>query len=238
MVKLIDLTQVEAATTVEEGLPFWLLWLLIAFIGLLLFFIFLRDKDLRRRIDFFFLNARNRSLQIHLRRQMKREEKKKKRLWLDLGRIVYENKLALEGTEAILKSLDSLIRKKQQILHELNYFQNNLKITPAEKSPSLSSGQESNSGVTSNSKASFKAMIHFDQDSPKSKAAWPRKKNKLREKIKALDEQAKAFLITLGRITDTLRFKNEKLIPLYEKIDSVNLRLSHLEQRLDSLHPF
>lgn len=238
MVNLINLSQVEAASAVQEGLPFWLFWLLIALIGLLIFFIFLHDKDLRRRIDFFFLGARNRSLQIHLRRQMKREKKKKERLWLDLGRIVYDHKLPIDGTEAILRSLDSLERKKQQILSELSYVQNNLTIIQTKVSSSPSAGEGLNSSSTLNSEASSIAKIYMDKESPKSKATWQRKKSKLEEKIKDLEEQANDFLITLGRITDTLRFKNEKLIPIYEKIDSVNLKLSHLEQRLDSLHPF
>lgn len=232
MVNLINLSQVDAATTVQEGLPFWLFWLLIALVGLLIFFIFLRDKDLRRRIDFFFLGARNRSLQIHLRRQMKREKKRKERLWLDLGRNVYKHKFTIEGTEAILRSLYSLERKKHQILSELNNLQLNLQMTPIEDSSSPSVSQELSFEISS------VARIYFDKESPKSKATWQRKKSKLEEKIKDLEEQANDYLITLGRITDTLRPKNEKLIPLYEKIDSVNVKLSHLEQRLDSLHPF
>lgn len=238
MVNLINLNQAEAATLGKEGLPFWLFWLLVTLIGLLLFFIFLRDKDLRRRIDFFFLSARNRSLQIHLRRQMKREKKRKEKLWLDLGRVVYEHKLAIDGTEAIFRSLDALERKKQQIIGELDYVQNNLTIVQTQASSSPSVTPELNPELILNSKASPPNRIHFDKDSLKSKAAWQRKKNKLEEKIKDLEEQTEDFLITLGRITDTLRFKNEKLNPLYDKIDSVNLKLSHLEQRLDSLHPF
>ncbi len=238
MINLIQLNPIETKTAAQEGLPFWLFWLLIALIGLLSLFIFLRDKDLRRKIDFFFLGAKNRSLQIHLRRQIMREKKKKESLWLELGRIVYELKLAIDGAEAIFRSLDSLEKKKQQIVQQLNHLQNNLKTIQTKPFSASPIEEGLNSNLTLNSSASSIVEMIDEKDSLKLKAAWQRKRSKLEEKIKDLDEQANGFLITLGRITDTLRFKNEKLTPFYEKIDSINIKISHLEQRLDSLHPF
>ncbi|MFW6132157.1 MAG: hypothetical protein ACOC5F_06145, partial [Candidatus Aminicenantaceae bacterium] len=44
--------------TLKEGLPFWIFWLLLCVILLLTAFIFLRDKDLRKRLNNFFFNTK------------------------------------------------------------------------------------------------------------------------------------------------------------------------------------
>ncbi len=42
----------------QEGLPYWILWFLLCIILLLLAFIFLRDKDLRQRLNRFLFGAK------------------------------------------------------------------------------------------------------------------------------------------------------------------------------------
>lgn len=232
----------ETAQSFQEGLPYWAFWLLLGVIVLLLFFIFLRDKDLRRRIDFFFLSARNRSLQLHLQRQIRREKKRKEALWLQIGQIIYESRLSLTGTEALFLALDSLVAKRNQLETELLALQENMSRFEATKkfSPAGAADQKISSG-SEPATASIK-----ERPQPASEpvepgvqlASWKRRYAKLREKIKDIIDHERAYLTTLGRIADTRRPDDGRLQRLYHEIDQINLRLSHIEQRLDSLHPF
>ncbi|GEM_PF-718428 len=226
--------------SIQEGLPFWIFWFLLGIIGLLVFFIFLRDKELRRRIDFFFLGARRRSLQLHLRRQMKKERKRKIFLWVEIGRIVYQKRLPLSAAEAIFVSLDSLEKKRTELQAEsltirqtLDYLGNVRTSSPLlSRKPVSAQADESPSPPTSVAATKMSEKVKEEVRSLKKRQA------KIEEKIKDLEEQERVYFLTLGRLSDTVRLPEESLHPFYQKIDAANLKLAHLEQRLDSLHPF
>lgn len=231
----------ETAQPLQEGLPYWTFWLLLGVIVLLLFFIFLRDKELRRRIDFFFLSARNRSLQLHLHRQIKREKKRKEALWQQIGQITYKMRLSLPGTEALFMALDSLEAKRKHLETELAAIQENfarLETTkglwpPAGSNEAAKGGEalaifRKKRGVPPAEIKEMKAQGRF----------WKRRQAKIKEKIRDVEDHERAYFTTLGRVGDTWRLEEAQLQPLYDNIDQINLRLSHIEQRLDSLHPF
>jgi len=235
---MFSLDEIHSAATFQEGLPFWLFWFLVGLIALLVFFIFLRDKDLRRRIDVFFLSAKKRSLQIHLRRQLDREKKRKERLWLELGRMVYENALTIRGAETVLKTIDSLERKKKELLSRLDNFLPNLEDSSFIPASARPADPELSNPLAKSARRSEEARILLGREKTKARRVWKKKQGKLEGKINDLERQINSLLLTLGRMADTFRLKDEKLALLYEKIDAVNLKLSHIEQRLDSLHPF
>jgi hypothetical protein len=56
----------------REGLPYWTLWFLLCIIALLTFFIFLRDKSMRQRLNLFFSRAKRRFVKIRLQARLKR----------------------------------------------------------------------------------------------------------------------------------------------------------------------
>jgi predicted nucleic acid-binding Zn-ribbon protein len=86
----VDATiQVQPAPPAAEGLPFWLLWVLLCVILLLVAFIFLRDKDLRRRISAFLSGARRHMARLRIQVKLKRESEKKTGLWRELGRLAW-----------------------------------------------------------------------------------------------------------------------------------------------------
>jgi chromosome segregation ATPase len=76
----------QAAPDLAEGLPYWLFWFLLCVILLLLAFIFLRDKGLRRRMSAFLSGARRRMLRLRLQAKLKKETEKKAALWTELGK--------------------------------------------------------------------------------------------------------------------------------------------------------
>jgi len=226
--------------SLQEGLPFWIFWFLLGIIGLLVLFIFLRDKELRRRIDFFFLSARHRSLQLHLRRQIKRERKRKSLLWAEMGLIVYQKRLLLNDAEAIFASLDSLEKKKAELQAESLKIQQTLDYLGNVKTSSSLLSQQPVSAQTdeSSSPAASFAATKISRKVKEEIKSWKRRRAKIEEKIKDLEEQERVYFLTLGRLSDTFRLSEESLYPFYQKIDAINLKLTHLEQRLDSLHPF
>ena len=88
---LIDMSslQAQAPAEVAKELPFWMLWLLLCVILLLVVFIFLRDKDLRRRISAFLSGARRHMIRLRLQVKLKREKEKKAALWKELGKLAW-----------------------------------------------------------------------------------------------------------------------------------------------------
>jgi len=70
----------------NHGLPYWILWFLLGVILLLLFVIFLRDKNLRRKLSAFLSGARRRMLRLRLQSKLRAETRKKAELWKELGK--------------------------------------------------------------------------------------------------------------------------------------------------------
>ena len=92
----------------KEGLPYWTFWLLLCIIILLVFFIFLRDKDLRRRLSAFLSGARRKMIRLRLAARLRREKGKKAGLWKELGRKAWSEDVRIEGTEETFQSLTAL----------------------------------------------------------------------------------------------------------------------------------
>jgi hypothetical protein len=209
--------------SLQEGLPFWIFWFLLGIIGLLVLFIFLRDKELRRRIDFFFLSARHRSLQLHLRRQIKRERKRKSLLWVEMGLVVYQKRLLLNDAEAIFTSLDSLEKKKAELQAESLKIQQSLDyLVNVRTSPPLSSPKPlSAQPEESSSPAASVAATEMSRKVKEEIKSWKRRRAKIEERIKDLEEQERVYFLTLGRLSDTFRVPEASLDPFYQKIDAI-----------------
>jgi hypothetical protein len=114
--------QAQAAAGVPEGLPFWLLWFLLCVILLLVIFIFLRDKDLRRRISAFLSGARRHMLRLRLQAKLKREREKKAALWRELGKQAWNEDVhaaCIEDECARLAGLDREIGRHQKTWHDV-----------------------------------------------------------------------------------------------------------------------
>ena len=98
----------------REGLPYWTFWLLLCVIILLVFFIFLRDKDLRRRLSAFLSGAKRRMMRLRLAARLRREKEKKAGLWKELGRKAWCEDVRIEGTEETFRNLTSLEEERNR----------------------------------------------------------------------------------------------------------------------------
>ncbi len=117
-----EILQAQPALESGEGLPFWLLWFLLCVIVLLVAFIFLRDKDLRRRISSFLSGARRHMLRLRLQVKLKKERQKKTALWRELGKLAWNEDFrapCIDGECAKLTSLEDEIGRHQKTWHDV-----------------------------------------------------------------------------------------------------------------------
>lgn len=96
----------------QAGLPYWIFWFLLSIILLLIFFIFLRDKDLRHRINQFLFNAKQKLIKLRLQRNLNNEKRKKIGYIQNMGKTAWEKKIRTDGDESILNKLNNLNKKK------------------------------------------------------------------------------------------------------------------------------
>jgi chromosome segregation ATPase len=112
------LSQQAANASAREGLPYWTFWLLISFILLLLAFIFLRDKELRRKMDEFFFRTRKRLIKYRHQRRMTRESRRKERLILEIGQKAWERRIEIKNGKKIFRDLQYLEEKGEKLQKE------------------------------------------------------------------------------------------------------------------------
>ncbi|HMA55074.1 MAG TPA: hypothetical protein VKT17_11450, partial [Acidobacteriota bacterium] len=114
--------QVQPAAGAAEGLPFWLLWFLLCVILLLVAFIFLRDKDLRRRISAFLSGARRHMIRLRIQARLKKEQERKAALWRELGKQAWDQDVqesCIAEECAKLSVLDREIGHHQKTWHDV-----------------------------------------------------------------------------------------------------------------------
>lgn len=109
----MELVAFQATPSLQrEGLPYWIFWFLLCIILLLVFFIFLRDKQLRMRLSSFLAGAKRRSILIQLKIKLKKERQKRPDLWKKLGEKAWDEDIPIEGSEYIRAELEALFEKK------------------------------------------------------------------------------------------------------------------------------
>lgn len=105
--------------TEAEGLPYWILWLLICIILLLVIFIFLRDRDLRRRLDNFFFGAKKRFIKLRLQVKLRKEKRLRQEILKELGENAWKEKAGLNEDNGVWKKLNLLEDRKKVLQKEL-----------------------------------------------------------------------------------------------------------------------
>ena len=113
---------------VREGLPYWAFWFLICIILLLVILIFLRDKDLRKRVNAFFYGIKKKLKKMRLQVILKRIKQKRDVLIGELGKKVWENDIKVEHGEDIQSKLEDLESQRKKKLEELEKVQSELNI--------------------------------------------------------------------------------------------------------------
>jgi chromosome segregation ATPase len=112
------LSQQAAAAAPTEGLPYWIFWLLLSFILLLLAFIFLRDKELRRNLNDFFFRTRKKLIKYRHQRRMAKENRKKERLVMELGQKAWARRIEIKNGKEVFRELQYLEDKFEMLEKE------------------------------------------------------------------------------------------------------------------------
>ncbi len=105
----------NAVDGTDGGFPFWIFWLLVFIILLLLVFIFLRDKDLRHRLDSFFKGIKNRLRKVRLLATLKKEHQKHEDFMLELGRKAWEEDVEVPSANSLRNQLARLDKQKSDL---------------------------------------------------------------------------------------------------------------------------
>jgi chromosome segregation ATPase len=114
--------QTQPAET-RDGLPYWIFWFLLCIILLLVAFIFLRDKDLRQKLNLFFFRAKNNLIKIQLQVRLKKERRKKDGLIRELGKKTWREGIRVVKSKKIERNLKNLEKNRirfQKKLEEIN----------------------------------------------------------------------------------------------------------------------
>ena len=109
----------QAASAAREGLPYGILYVLLCVILLLLTFIFLRDRDLRLRLNVFLSGARRRMNRARLTLKLNRETRKRIDLLKALGKQAWEARFEGAKYEPFYRTIESLeaqSRERQAVL--------------------------------------------------------------------------------------------------------------------------
>ncbi|MGD8539224.1 MAG: hypothetical protein PVI66_10965 [Candidatus Aminicenantes bacterium] len=115
----VDVISQQAANAgATEGLPYWMFWLLISFILLLLAFIFLRDKELRRKMDDYFFRTRKKIIRYRHQRRMTKESRKKERLIMELGQKAWDRRIEVKNGKGVFSELHYLEEKCENLEKE------------------------------------------------------------------------------------------------------------------------
>jgi len=110
----------------REGIPYWTFWLLLCIILLLVAFIFLRDKDLRKRVDSFFFGTKKKIIKLRLQARLKSQKQRKNGFLKELGQRAWKEGIKLDESENINKELTELEENKKNLDKELKDIESNI----------------------------------------------------------------------------------------------------------------
>jgi chromosome segregation ATPase len=222
----------------SQGLPYWTLWLLLCVIVLLLAFIFLRDKDLRRRVDFFLSGAKRRMQRTRIQMRLNKAKRKRSFLLFELGRLCWSARLPIPRTAALLNEIDGWEEKRLE-------RQSALKASLAKVMELQRQMEESRSRTRSLAKLKEAGQA---ADSDEIHEARERERHIRREirvldrkirtdqaSVKRLEFERRIRLEALGSLADEARPPQPDLQDLYGQIDAVNRSILHYLGEIESL---
>jgi chromosome segregation ATPase len=242
----------------REGLPYWILYLLLCIILLLLTFIFLRDKDLRRRLSAFLSGGRRKILRMRLQARLKKAKQTKTALIRELGERAWKGQIHKEKHSEVFRELNSLEEKKKDLESEI--ASTDSRITALQKGQDEYRRQlEDRIRQQEDAKKPFEAK----KDSPEAERIvsqhlkqiaalkeesrerirefqreikeWQKKKEKLRAKAADIEEDRAPLLEELGTGLNQERAEHPELLAVFSQIDRASSDINHLNRQIERL---
>ena len=214
----------------REGLPYWILWLLLCVILLLLAFIFLRDKELRERLNEFLSGARKRMKRTQLRIRLNREKRRKSELVKDLGRAAWTAKVPDEKYQPFIRHLDQLdqqgaerqaeLKSVLSLIIELQKRQDEAKQTKKRLVNLKEDGQHPDNHELNAAREEEKSLKKEIKDGEMKIRAG-------QQALKAIDRQKADEFLRLGTLIDEGRPEQKEFLVHYVQIDKLNRKILH-----------
>jgi hypothetical protein len=232
------LSQQASEELQREGLPYWIFWLLLCIILLLVAFIFLRDKDLRQRLNAFLSGAKRRMKRTQLQIRLNKEKRKKADLVRGLGKRVWKEKIQNEKFLATFKELERLESQDSGCQAELKDI--------LAKIMTLKKEQEE-------ARQCYKSLMKMKESGQQpdmEQVRTAKEKAKLSKKeIKDLEKRIRTGQLTLkdiqshkernfeqlGTFMDEKRLDLKDFLPIYAQIDEMNRTILNLMSRIEKL---
>jgi chromosome segregation ATPase len=232
------LSQQASEELQREGLPYWIFWLLLCIILLLVAFIFLRDKDLRQRLNAFLSGAKRRMKRTQLQIRLNKEKRKKADLVRGLGKRVWEEKIQNEKFLATFKEIERLESQESGCQAELKDI--------LAKIMTLKKEQEE-------ARQRYKGLMKMKESGQQPDMEQVRtakgKVKLLKKEIKDLEKRIRTGQLTLkdiqahknrnfeqlGTFMDEKRLDLKDFLPIYAQIDEMNRTILNLMSRIEKL---
>ena len=281
------LVAVQAAPSIaREGLPYWVFWLMLCFIGLLVFFIFLRDKRLRMRLSAFLAGARRRSVLLRLKFKIKKERQVRATALKKLGERAWGEDVRVPGSEGVFAQLKNLLaernaaqREWQAALAEVEQQHARREETAAlyrQKRDVETALKKPFEDLLKRKRDEEKALKRLVQDGElarqlddierdreetrkrirqhdeaikaieaegavrrreveKEIRAQARRKERIQDRIKAVEAEQQELYLALGRLLEEKRSDSPALANFYRDLDEANGRIDTLLRRIETL---
>jgi len=226
----------DASSVAREGLPYWIFYLLLCLILLLLAFIFLRDKDLRIRLNEFLSGAKKRMKRTQMRIRLKRENKRKADHLKELGQRAWMEKLSLPRIESHFRTLEHLDRERAEKQAELKdtlarIIELQKKISDAGQAPRRLRKRE-NEG-----EPPARPMRHAAKNEERQFRKEIRESDKKiregQEFLKSIEIWKNEQFVGIGTILDDGRTEHKDFLGIYVQIDKLNRKILHYINEID-----
>ncbi|MBN1274358.1 MAG: hypothetical protein JXB26_19020 [Candidatus Aminicenantes bacterium] len=213
----------------KEGLPFWIFWFLLSIILLLVIFIFLRDKDLRQRLDSFFFKTKQRLIKLQYQARLKREKQKKDELLIEIGKKTFSEQITLDQNKKILEKLRGLEEKQESIKRQSEDIAVKIDIGQ-DKMTELSKKHEEK--LNELGKDQNPHIIQFNELKNKEKAL----RKDVRHKQKDMTDFEKNIHSLQKEMETTEQSDRLSLDEKKSKIEELNGNINELEEKISSIH--
>ncbi len=222
----------------KEGLPYWILWLLLCIILLLMTFIFLRDKDLRQRINIFFLGAKRRVKRTHLQMRLNRAKRRRSDLLREVGEKVWAAKLAVPRTSPLVHEIETWERQQSNRQEELKTIMERVMTLQRDLEESRARTKGLNKPKERGPRAAVSVIHEYrarERHIRRSLKTAQRSIASGQAVVKHIEFEKGLRIEALGALADDARPTHPELQPLYLLIDAVNRSILRFMNQIEHL---
>ncbi|MFO7732860.1 MAG: hypothetical protein R6X21_04340 [Candidatus Aminicenantes bacterium] len=207
----------ETPDIAKEGLPFWILWFLLLIILILMMFIFLRDKDLRRRISSFLSGARRRMARLRLQGKLRKEKEKKVSLWKELGKTAWHEDIRADCVETEFEKLAGIEEETGRLQKTWHDVYSRIEALGREHEASI---------------RSFRARV---EELEKDRRPHDEELKALLSKRSEVREALEAALRELGIEEGQVKAADKEIRSFNERIPRLEIERRHLDLRIEKV---